>query len=513
MELVKKNIHLEHMKNKISVQISLEEDHNISERNPDALRIIQKRGYVCIDDTKTYEESVWVKGTMNYEVMYMADDKERALCSVSGEIPFEQHIHTERNEKNVASRVKIDVEKLNVRLINSRKINVQCVVCAIVFVDELYEEEVLLDINQNSGMEIRKCDMEVATIVLSTKDVFRIKEEFSLPEGNSNIGRLLWKDIRLENLSYVPLDGKIQVQGILNAFFLYDGEGENDNIQSCEMTKQIVTYIEVPECEEKLDLFVQEYNRTVLVETRPDYDGEERNIYVDVEMAVWIKLFKNKKYFVINDVYGIQHDIMPVKKQTGCRKNLKNMSGKIRIEEFVDKSNGITKILHTEAKILECDYGVSNGSILMKGTMRVEILCETDDEENSFVCITKELPYEYEEELHLSCKDTFVYGNSMVCQVQSQKVSEGIEIQIVLGYQVLIQEMVCDEVVSDIMESELENTKEKPSIAVVFAKEGECIWEIGKKYQVSVDTIVSMNEGISDELKQGEKVLICKESK
>ena len=102
MELVKKNIHLEHMKNKISVQISLEEDHNISERNPDALRIIQKRGYVCIDDTKTYEESVWVKGTMHYEVMYMADDKEGALCSIAGEVPFEQHIHTERNEKNVA---------------------------------------------------------------------------------------------------------------------------------------------------------------------------------------------------------------------------------------------------------------------------------------------------------------------------------------------------------------------------------------------------------------------------
>ena len=82
MELVKKNIHLEHMKNKISVQISLEEDHNISERNPDALRIIQKRGVVCIDDTKTYEESVWVKVGSNSGVMVVSSssiDKERFM--------------------------------------------------------------------------------------------------------------------------------------------------------------------------------------------------------------------------------------------------------------------------------------------------------------------------------------------------------------------------------------------------------------------------------------------------
>lgn len=513
MELKKKNIHMEHLKNKILVQINLEEDYNIPERHPDALRIVQKRGNVCIEDSKSYEESVWVKGILHYEVLYGTEDKEKPLCCVAGAIMFEQHIHTDKNDKNSSPRTVVSVEKLNVRLINSRKLNVQGVLLATVFVDELQEDEVLLDIEGCSQIEMKKNELDVTTLVLSTKDIYRIKEEFALPEDRSNIGRILWKDISLEHLSYTPMDGKIQVQGNLRVFFLYDTEGDDECIQSCEMTKQILSYIDVADCEEKLDLSVCEYNRTISLETRPDYDGEERSIYIDMEIAIYIKLYKDRKYLIVQDIYGTKELLEPVKRVTNCRRILKNIGGKIRVEEFIEKPTAVAKIIHTEARILSSDYWVEAGVVRMNGTLRIEVLCETLEEGHSYICIAKELPYEYEEGLQIECENVIASGNSIVCQAEAQKVADGIEVSVVLGYQIMIQKIVCEEVVIEICRKEKETVKEMPSIAVVFAKEGECIWEIGKQYQVPVEEILQMNEMTDKLLQQGQKVLVCKETK
>ena len=43
MELIKKNIHMDHCQELAYTQISLEEDQNISDQKPDALRVICKK--------------------------------------------------------------------------------------------------------------------------------------------------------------------------------------------------------------------------------------------------------------------------------------------------------------------------------------------------------------------------------------------------------------------------------------------------------------------------------------
>ena len=144
MEFEKKNIHMEHMKNKASVQMNLEEDHNISDRNPDAFRIIQKRATVKPGEVKSFEDSILVKGSMCYEVLYLTEGSERKICSISGEIPFEQSIHTGKLEKGITPRVCIRVENITARLIHSRKMNIRGILEAVVYLDELLEEELLL---------------------------------------------------------------------------------------------------------------------------------------------------------------------------------------------------------------------------------------------------------------------------------------------------------------------------------------------------------------------------------
>jgi len=93
VELIKRNIHMEHSQNLASMQISLEEDQNISDQKPDAFRVVCKKADVKIGECKVQDESVWVRGMLAYQVLYLTDETEKRLCNMEGEIPFEEKIY------------------------------------------------------------------------------------------------------------------------------------------------------------------------------------------------------------------------------------------------------------------------------------------------------------------------------------------------------------------------------------------------------------------------------------
>ena len=49
-----------------------------------------------------------------------------------------------------------------------------------------------------------------------------------------------------------------------------------------------------------------------------------------------------------------------------------------------------------------------------------------------------------------------------------------------------------------------------PGMVVYMVKDGDNLWNIGKKYYVPVDTLRELNALDSDELKTGQKLLIVK---
>lgn len=512
MELKKKNIHMEHMKNKISSQVNLEGDHNISERNLDAFRVIQKKACIKIEDIKIYDESVYLKASLCYEILYLTEDQMKKVCCASGEIPFEQNIHTESIKKSVIPRVETDLENLTVRLVNSRKFGIHAIVGIVVFLDELLEEEVVLDVENCNGIEMKKCDCEFASMVLSTKDILKLKEEFEIPEGYSNIGKIMWKDIQLLDLSFTPMDGKIQIQGMMYGFFLYEPEEETEQLQCLELSKAVTTFIELSECEENAKIWMKDYSKHLLVETRPDFDGEERLLYIELAMDLSIKIFKNIKCSLLCDAYSYKNKIQPLEKVIESKRILKTISGQARVEDLCSRASNIVKILHTEATISSTNYEMGGDSVGIRGIVHIELLCETDDTKNLYTCVIKEMPFEIKENVGTQQLDETILGMTGIVQIHSSLEEAGIHCHILIGYKIIVSEKIKRKIVSEIMEKDIDESKKTPAIAVVFAKEGETVWEMGKKYQVPILSIMERNELINDELKTGQKIIVCKET-
>ena len=79
MELKKANLHMDQIKCQVNAQITLEEDKNISDRNPDAISILTEKGRILIEEIRPGTDMVSVKGKMLYDVLYISDEERGSI--------------------------------------------------------------------------------------------------------------------------------------------------------------------------------------------------------------------------------------------------------------------------------------------------------------------------------------------------------------------------------------------------------------------------------------------------
>ena len=515
MELIKKNIHMEHRINWAATQISLEEDQNISDQKPDALRIVCKKAMVKVEESKPVEDAVIVRGILNYEILYLTDEKEKRLCNMDGTIPFEEKIYTNGNVSSEMLRVKAKVEDITIRLINSRKINIRSIIAISITQDELFDEEVVIDAMQPESCEILKKPLDITTISLDTRDIYRIKEEIPIPDGMPNIYNMIWHDLRVDGLSFVPMDGRIGIQGEWKGFFLYEGEEEEIQVRCFEVVRPFSGSIEMPDCQDNMQLCMDYEMDSPNIEIRTDFDGEERLIGIDFEIRLYIKLYQNVIIPVVADAYGITEKLEPVMKNSSCERILKRENNKIKIngswENKEDPGNAFS-IMHVNAEILDQSVQMKEDEAELNGVVHAEILCSTQDVESPYQCISLDIPYQHTTTIAGADSDCPYYNKVCIDQIAANSQGNVIEIRVMISYQMVVYQKILEPLLMDMHRIEEKNVQEMlPVMSVYFAKEKENIWDVGKKYQVPLDSIREVNELSTDELQDGQKLLIVKQ--
>src|SRR5690554_6567047 len=93
MELIKKNIHMNKLKCKSDLQITVDDDSNVPDAKPDIYKIIKEQGEVKIQDAKISNGKIMVQGVLVFNVLYLSDEDTRPIYNVSSEIPFEETVH------------------------------------------------------------------------------------------------------------------------------------------------------------------------------------------------------------------------------------------------------------------------------------------------------------------------------------------------------------------------------------------------------------------------------------
>lgn len=516
MEIIKKNIHMDRIKCKAVSQITLDDDINISDAKPDAVTIVLDKGEVVIEEVKASTDHASIRGNLTFTALYITEGNDHNLYCMEGKVPFEEQVNLEGAASTDLVNVEWELEDLRITLINSRKMNVQSVVSFHASVNELYDEETAVELRADEPVEYRKKTIQIAEIAIQKKDIFRIKEEIEISQNLPNIFQILWESVKLGEVEFKPLDEKISIQGDVNVFFLYESEGEESAAKWYETTIPFSGVIECHGCRENMLPNISFSIGHREIEVRPDFDGEERIIGMDLVIDLEMKLYEEETVEMIADVYGVTKEVEAITRNGSYKNILVCNTGKSKVVDKMKIKPSEARILqlcHSEGDVqLEMGKVVENG-IEITGIVNVQTLYITSDDHIPFSSLKASMPFQYVLDapgINPTCQFEI---KATVEQLSVSMIdSEELEAKAILDFSAVVFRNLEEEVVSDISVTQLDINKlnDLPSIVVYVANADDTLWQIGKKYYVPVAGIKEMNHLVSDDIKPGDKILIVK---
>lgn len=516
MELKKANLHMDQVKCQINTQITLEEDKNISDRNPDAARILLEKGRVVMEDVRPGTDSLSMKGKLEYEVLYSSEEGSRNLYRIQGEIPWEEKVRVEGMEAMDTPQVTATIEDLRSSLINSRKINTRSLINFCIRSREIKDDEILLDIENPGNAQIKKELYSQSVIVVDKKDVFRIKEDLELPSSLPPIGEVLWKYLDLGKWEIKPLEDNMGIQGEIHLFILYESAEEQPQIKSYETIIPFSGNIECPGVNSCMAADITPQVSFSNLSIKQDYDGEDRMLDVEMVLEIPIQVYEQKEMEQITDLYSTSMEMIPEYTSGVCKVMGDKYQGRYKITESLKlpaSSGKILQICYTKPQIMIEDSKAEKEGLHLDGIFHVTLLYITDDEHRKYEVLKKDIPFSYTmENVNLSPKSKWKI-NPMIEQCSAVILDENnVEVKCMVCFDVMTEEIREKISVSNVkcrpFEDDVMNNA--PGMVVYIPSQKESIWQIGKRYGVSLESMKEINQLTGNEIERGQKILLVK---
>ena len=516
MELLKRNIHMDRIKVQALTQFTLEDDLNIPENKPDISGLNLEKGELVIDEIKPGTDAVTVRGRLSLSVLYHTVEDGGSLVVLEGKVPFDEKINMQGVTPADTVVVEGEVEDVTLSMINSRKLNVQSLLTMTARVEELYDEEAPIAVQGDEKAEYRRRLLNLAQIAICKNDIFRLKEEVTLPSNYPNIFQILWNNVSLGDVEFKVMEEKLTVSGDIHLFLLYEGEGEDHPCRSFETTLPFSGVLECHGCREGMlpDIRYQLGQQELAV--RPDFDGEERNIGLELVMDIAIRIYEEESLEIISDIYGVSKEISTQTHRADLRRLLSRVTGKTKVTDHVRVSGGtVLQLLHSEGTVsLEQQSTVENG-ILLQGSVQVRVMYITGEDEAPYGSTQAQIPYQYTLEVPDIAPEDMGKVRAEVEQLQVTMLDgEEMDVKAILSFSTVVFKSVPVELITQVSVSELDSGRMSslPGMVIYMVKEGDNLWNIGKKYYVPVEGLRHLNALDSDEVKPGQKLLIVKGS-
>lgn len=515
MELVKKKIHMDRTASKAGTQMVLEEDVNISDNRPDAGNLATVRGDVVMDEIRVNDDRVSLKGKLQVQILYLTE--EEGMCaSMEASLPFEEKVNMEGVHNGDTILPSWTIEDLSVGLINSRKMSVQAMIAFHLELEEKIEQEMAVDLYHEEPVEYRKQLHPLLQIAVNKKDIFRIKEEMELPNNLPNAFQIIWYSVTLNNVEFKAMDGKIALQGDMNAFFLFEGEGDNDRTLWYEHTSPVNGMIECHGCRDNMVPDIRYTASQCNVEIKPDFDGEERVFCVENVLDLEIRLYEEENLEILSDIYGVEKEIEAVTTEVPLKSLLTHNTGKCKVADHARIQNPemhMYQVLHSEGEIQVGEQSIVENGISVSGTLHVTTIYLCANGQNTLYATKSSLPFDClievpEMDLYGECHIHWNLEQLGVTMLDSDE----LDIKAVLNFDALVFTSGKTDLITDIKVSDLDMNKisELPGIVIYIAGTGDTLWDIGKKYYVPIAQLKEVNDLVSEEIKAGDKILVVK---
>lgn len=515
-------------------QITLDDDYNVPDYRPDIVKVLKEKGELHFDEAKAAAGAAWLKGRLVFRVLYRSDQENGKISCLKGEIPFQEKLNMDGVQEYDVIQASGEIEDLTIGVIHSRKISVRAVILLKTEEPREKEDELCVGIEADDGCEKRYRNTNILQLLCMKRDQCRQKSEITLPSSKPNVQEILWKSLEIRNLDTKMGQDGVKLSGEVLISVLYQEEEETDRVQWYETVIPLDCGVECDAGTEADIIYkVKARPASMELEVKPDYDGEERVLVLELVMNLDIRVWKEQEISMLEDVYSLKKEIIPV--CTGVTLHhisVKNDS-QCRLTEQMELAESQEKIL----QICSCEGTVhlestelTEQGVRAEGILVTELLYITTDDQMPIGSAREIYPFEQlieipqqtarternklEELEALERKNKL--QTELDCRISQLSAvmldQDHVEIKAVIGLDLLAFEQEQIDNITDTREEplDMEQLQKRPGLVGYIAKDGDSLWSIAKENHTTVEDILRDNHRTDEDLRRGEKILIVK---
>lgn len=488
LETEKERVCINQIVGQNKIETIVEGDVIVNDIKPDVLNIISADGLPCVYKKEVMDGKIRIDGSINTYIMYLADDENGTVRSLNTVLDFTQIIDIDGCTPEMTARVNVDINNIECRILNGRKINVKTTLSITSKVYSNEDIEIISNINNLEDVQILNNERSINSLLGEGSTRVYAKDTITV-ETSDEIAEIMKANIRITNRDIKLSYNKVLAKADLDVSILY--LTEDNRIKSINTNIPVMGFIDIENINDNSICDVDYQIKNLII--KPN-SGDTNSIYIEAEIEILCSANEVKNINLIEDLYSISQDLNFNQKEIIAMSGKQNIKEKCNIREQINipelEDNKLYNAKSTP-RILEIK--IMNGKIIYEGEVNVELLFETNGGVNSRDI---QIPFNFELLKDAITENCNVDTNIDIVKedfiVNGGSIEANLELQINAGINTNNRLNIINEI--NIQESRDNNIY---SMVIYFVKPGDTLWKIAKKFRSTVDDIVRVN-GIED---------------
>jgi len=563
VQLTKELVRVDQVVGEEKTQTVVEGTITLPNGKPDILQVISANATLDTESIETdiIDNKVIVEGQIDVNVMYVGDVPEgtQPVHFVEGSLDFSFFVKIPglKKDKDLDVRVKARIERFHddhhdhhdhfghhdrVIMVSfdpnrPREIKVRIVVEFLVKVTRREKIEIVVDATGPADLQVLKKSLCVDDVVGQGREQAIVKSDVAVPPEKPDILEIIRVEGKVQDVDVKVIRDKIIIEGTLDISVLYVAAVPTTEPQQpvhfMEAEIPFTQFVEVPGAEEDMSKYVK-----VVVEHIRGRRKDARTITIEAVLRIRAKVFETKKLDVVVDVFSpsekLEVDKVLIKVDQVIGEDENEIVIKDTLEVPPEKPD-IEQIFRSRAKDEVTDFDIIDDKILVEGTLTLETLYVASvpegEPQQPLHFMEHEIPFTTFVEIPGAREDMTVDFDIDVEHVSAKEDPNDprkFEVRIVISLTAKVTKMIQLEVVENVIEFEEEEIEEeieekeekkekkeyeyeedKPSMTIYIVQRGDTLWNIAKRYNVTIDSIVRANNIANpDSIMPGQQLVI-----
>lgn len=496
--------------------INAESDVIVPDVKPDIAKVLQISGDAFIQQQNVQQDKVHIQGVVRLNILYVPDSEMLSGVRSMSTVQDFNHVVSivgAKPEMKLASEA--EVENISYSLINSRKINIRSRVGISIKLSEPVEMDIPIGISCDTPVQFRKSKIKLMPYLEDTEREMVLRQQLEVPSGKGDMAEILKICARPQNMRISSENGQVKIWGDMDISTLYCSMDESSPVMFMQHSVPIDEVVEGDFKENSDDLEGEFKVAEVYSEIRPDGDGDNRVLGVEVVLKVILRCGAVSDIEIIDDAYSLTSDTEVVRKSYKTEQLTDRFSAEETAKvsaEIPDYLPEISQICDTSFCVNVDNVNIENNKITVYGTyvIRMIYLSENSD--------TPVSGFEHTSDFEHSFETPFV-DLDCACDAQAEAqyvgytITSSRDVEFRLKSNISVKLFKTGEIALidkiNLLEDDLE-TEKCPSIIIYFVQKGDTLWNIAKRYKTTVDRIVSDNDLNGENISVGQQLKIIR---